>query len=343
MGAGDHRVRLKPSGDEFQVEDGETVLNAALRQGVALRYGCRHGNCSTCKYFLIEGDVDFGVASPYSLSEAERGEGWALLCCATPTTNLVVQDFTRPDERSLPVICPVEREGVVSAVEALGGALWWFEVELADPLPFYAGQFVELAVPGSPGLWRSYSIATPPSSPARLGFVVKRIEDGRFSGRLGSLPAGTPLSLRGPYGTGYLRAGERPVLLVATGAGIAPILSILSDAADRGDARSFSLVYGARTRADLVVTERFADLSTQLDLTTTYALSQPTEACDWDGSRGRVTPVVQRSIDDASELDAYLCGKPEMCDAIAVLLEAKGIGDGRIYFDRFYPAEDVRP
>lgn len=132
------------------------------------------------------------------------------------------------------------------------------------------------------------------------------------------------------------------MLLVATGSGIAPILSILAHAAETGDRRSFSLIYGARTRADLVLTERLDELATRLDLTTTYTLSQPTARCGWEGRRGRVTAVVQRSVVDASGLDAYLCGKPAMCDSIALLLEAKGIAEGHLHFDRFYPADNPR-
>jgi NAD(P)H-flavin reductase/ferredoxin len=335
-----YTVRLKPGNEEFQVDPGEAVLNAALRQGVSLRYGCRHGNCSSCKYFLISGDVDFGVASPYSLSESEREEGWALLCCATPTTDLDVQDFSVSDDRALPVLAPVVRAAVIRSVERLGGELWHLELDMPEPLRFYAGQFVELEVPGRPGIWRSYSLATPPSSRRRLGFVVKHIADGQFSGQLDSFREGTPVQLRGPYGTGYLRDGDRPVVLVATGAGISPILSILSHAAEREDKRSFSLFYGARSRADLVMAERLEQLGAELDLATTITLSQPTDECRWTGPRGRVTTVVQRQVDDASAFDAYLCGKPEMCDSIALLLEAKGIPDGHIFFDRFYPADD---
>ena len=77
-------VVLEPSGLRFEVAPGETVLGAALRQGIPLEYGCRQGRCSSCKYFLREGEVDLGAASPYALSEQEREEGWALLCCATP-------------------------------------------------------------------------------------------------------------------------------------------------------------------------------------------------------------------------------------------------------------------
>lgn len=336
-----HRVTMKPGDDEFTVAPGEALLNAALRQGVSLRYGCRHGNCSSCKYFVIEGDVDLGPASPYSLSENERAEGWALLCCATALSDLVIQDFGQPDLRALPVLAPESRAAVMAVSRPLDGGLWWLELELREPLSFYAGQFVELEVPGSPGQWRSYSIATPPSSPGRLGFVVKRIEEGRFSGQLGSLPTGVEVSLRGPYGTGYLRAGDRPIVLVATGAGIAPLRSILSHAADTADTRRFRLFYGARSRSELVFTDELAELAAALDLTVRYTLSRPTPDCAWDGSVGRVTSLVQREVDDASTIEAYLCGNPDMCDSVALLLEAKGIDEHCIHFDRFYPTGDL--
>ena len=98
-------VTITPHGWTFDVKDGEMVLDAALRQGVSLRYGCRHGNCSTCKYEVTDGDVDVGIASPYSLPESERADGMALLCCAQPLTDIVVHDEAEVDDRQTPA-CP---------------------------------------------------------------------------------------------------------------------------------------------------------------------------------------------------------------------------------------------
>lgn len=330
------QVRLQPAGATFTVAPGESVLNAGLRQGVALRYGCRHGNCSTCKYLLIEGEVDHGAASPYSLSETEREDGWALLCCAQPLEALAIADDQPPDARALPVLTPQERTAVVVAVTPLGGSMTALRVQLDAPLEFYAGQFVELGVPGTPGAWRSYSIASPPSQPDELEFVVKCITGGAFSGLVDGDLVGAALALRGPYGDGYLRAGDRDVLLVAVGSGIAPVLSILRHAADIGDRRFFRLAYGARERSGLAVLAPIEDLTPRLALTVSTALSGANG--DWSGRVGRVTQVVQHEVTDASGLEAYLCGMPAMCDTVALLLEAKGVREGAIRFDRFFPA-----
>jgi propane monooxygenase reductase subunit len=335
------KVRMQPTDRRFVVTAGESILEAGLRQGVNLDYGCRHGNCSTCKYLLTDGDVDFGAASPYSLSQSEREEGWALLCCARPLSDLEIVDHEEVDDRLLPLLTPVERQAVVRDTEQLGTNLWALRVGIDEPLRFYAGQFVELALPGS-GQWRSYSIASAASSTLELEFVVKRIEGGAFSGHIGSFDAGAPLDLRGPYGTGYLRDGTAPVVLVAISSGIAPILSILRSAAESGDGRSFTLFYGARTRADLVLVDEIERLGDAIDLRFVPTLSQPTEDCRWSGHVGRVTQLVQRELRDASDTDAYLCGKPEMCDSIGLLLEAKGAEQSRILFDRFHPAAPDR-
>lgn len=333
------KVHMHPTDRRFVVAHGESVLEAGLRHGVNLDYGCRHGNCSTCKYLLTDGDVDFGDASPYSLSETEREEGWALLCCARPLNDLSILDHEQVDDRLLPLLTPVQRRAMVLNTEQIGTNLWALRVGIDEPLQFYAGQFVELAIPGT-DQWRSYSIASAASRTQELEFVVKRIDGGAFSGRIDALEAGALLDLRGPYGTGYLRDGTDPVVLVAVSSGIAPLLSILRTAEENDDGRPFSLFYGARTRADLVMVDEIERLQNAIDLRFFPTLSQPTEDCMWHGHVGRVTKLVQRELQDASQLDAYLCGKPEMCDSIGLLLEAKGADQSRILFDRFYPAAE---
>ncbi|HEY0411284.1 MAG TPA: FAD-binding oxidoreductase, partial [Candidatus Dormibacteraeota bacterium] len=232
-----HQVQLTPDGRSFEVLPGESVLGAALRQGVRLKYGCLHGNCSSCKYLLLDGEVDFGVASPYSLPPGEREDGWALLCCATPLCDLEIQSSTVHDPRMLPDLVPEERCSEVAGVEHLGGDLWRLRLDLDRPLRFHAGQYVQLSVPGSQDDWRAYSISSPPSLQPAAEFVARRIRGGRFSGRIDRLARGTAIRVRGPYGVGYLREGSDPVLLVAGGSGIAPILSILQQAAEHDDPR----------------------------------------------------------------------------------------------------------
>ena len=333
-------VTLSPQALDFGVKDGESVLDAALREGVSLRYGCRHGRCSSCKYLVEQGDVDFGAASPYSLSERERDEGYALLCCAKPLTNIVVWDDGEVDTRLQSLLPISEIEATVCSVQQLSSELWELRVEMADPLTFYAGQFIEISVPDHTDVWRSYSIASAPQDGTNLSFVIERIEQGIFSGQLGSIKLGSTLRLRGPYGTSYLRNGDLPVLLVATGSAIAPILSILSDAAHRNDTRHFTFLYGARTQADLVMVDRLNAIARQINLDVKFSLSQPAPECESDGP-GPVRPflrALQRHLLETDELDAYLCGNPDLCDSLGLLLEARGTPSSSIFFDKFVPA-----
>lgn len=336
-----YSARVEPSGKQFTIKPEEYILDAALRSGVPLKYGCRHGNCSSCKYLVTDGEVDYGNASPYSLSNAERDEGWVLLCCATALDDIEVQDDRVLDARQLPVLTPEEFTAEVLGVDPLTPGLRRLRVRTGRPVHFYAGQFLEVGVPGEPGQWRSYSVASPPDSATEIEFVVKVTDGGRFSGRLDDLAPGTEIRLRGPFGTGYLRQGDGPVLLVATGSGIAPILSILEHAAGTRDRRSFTFFYGARTAGELPCEPRIRELTTRLDLTYRPVLSRPTPECAWPNEPSRVTSVVLRTIDDGSPYDAYVCGNPAMCDAVTTLLEAKGTAEESIFTDKFFAAVEA--
>jgi propane monooxygenase reductase subunit len=333
------RVRLEPSGTVFQASEGEAVLNAALRQGVPLRYGCRHGNCSSCKYLVSDGEVDLGNASPYSLSEREREEGWALLCCARACSDLVIQVPEDPTDRLRPVVRPADFTATVSANARITRALHRLRLHLDRPLAFYPGQFLEVEVPGRSGEWRSYSIASAPSRCEEVDLVILEIPGGAFSGSLERLSPGTPLRARGPYGVSYLREGDEPILLVGGGSGIAPLMSILEAMAEDRDPRAITFYYGARTAADLPLREEIASLETRVqNLRYRPALSQPTADCHWEGPVGMIAQVIQHELGDASPFDAYICGPPPMCDTVSLILAAKGLQEGHAFLDRFYSA-----
>jgi len=334
-----HRVLLAPSGTTFEAVEGEAILNAALRQGVSLRYGCRHGNCSSCKYLVSDGEVDLGRASPYSLSEREREEGWALLCCARALSDLEIQVPEDPTDRLLPVIRPAERAAVVFANDRVSRSLHRLRLRLDRPFDFYPGQFLEIEVPGQADEWRSYSMASSPSRKDELELLIQKIPGGLFSGRLEAIEPGATLRLRGPYGTSYLREGSDPILLIAGGSGIAPMLSMLEFATERRDPRPITFYYGARTTADLPLQDRIGSFQSRgADVRYRPALSEPTAGCAWEGPVGMIAQVIQRDLPDASPFDAYICGPPPMCDSVSLILAAKGLQDGRAFLDRFYSA-----
>lgn len=331
-------IRIVPKGTVFDAREGETILDAGLRHGVPLKYGCRHGNCSTCRYRITEGEVDLGHASPYSLPEADREEGFALLCCATALSDLEIEVPEDAGQRLREVITPGEQLVVVERNEAVSRTLVRLRLRPQGAFAFYPGQFLEIEVPGSDE-WRSFSMASAPGRQGEIDLVIQKLPGGLFSEQLGVIRPGDELRIRGPFGTSYLREGERPVLLVAGGSGIAPMLSILEALAIAGDPRTVEFYYGVRTRADLPLGDEIAALAARHGrVSYRPALSEPTPECRWDGPQAMIAQVLQAELSDASPFDAYICGPPPMCDTVSVILAAKGLAEEHAFLDRFYSA-----
>jgi ferredoxin-NADP reductase/ferredoxin len=337
-------VTLVPTGQRFPVGEGEDILTAALRSGIHLRYGCRHGNCSSCKHWLVDGDVDDDAASVYAIPRDEREAGAILLCCTYAESDLVVEIDQHDGVEELPPMePPAPRRATVLGVRPLGADLVELRVEVERAFPFLAGQYVEITVGGTRER-RSFSLVNPPGPGRELVFCIRRIPGGLFDGMLDGLRPGDPLDLEAPFGTMFLRDTGRPVLMAAIGSGIAPILSILADAAARGVDVPIRFYYGARTAADLVHLDEIGDLAKRLPgLTFVPCLSQGQPGDVAGGRAGRVTRVIAEDVRDASPFDAYLCGAPPMCDAVGRLLEAKGLPEARVHADRFYPAVEQAP
>jgi ferredoxin-NADP reductase/ferredoxin len=337
------RVRLSPTGEEFLVGADEDILTAALRHGVNLQYGCRHGNCSSCKHWLIDGDVDDSATSVYAIPRDERAEGAILLCCTFAKSDLVIEINQHDGAETLPPMTPPSRRrATVREQRQRAPDLVELRVELDEPLSFRAGQYAEFSL--DTGERRSYSLVNPPSSGREMTFCIKRVQNGVFSTVLDRIVPGSELQLEAPFGTMFLRDNGRPVIAAAIGSGIAPILSILTDAAEHNRDIPIQFYYGARCASDLVYLDEIARLSTRLtEFRFIPCLSQGAADTVPNGRSGRVTRVIAEDIRDASPYDAYLCGAPEMCDAVGRLLEAKGLPQARIHADKFYPAVESAP
>lgn len=335
-----HLVRISGAGVSFEASGDESLLDAALRSGIPLRYGCRRGKCSTCKHLVVEGDVDDTAISAYALLDEEREEGFTLLCQAFARSHCVIELLEDGDDGGVELCPPRSVGAAVANATPLSRSLWSVVLDLAEPLEFRAGQYVEVAVPGRPGVTRPYSIASPPTSAKRLELVVKRIDGGTFSGQLGSLQPGTPTVVRGPFGQMYLRPTGRPVALIGAGSGIGPLLGILRTLAEEEPHRAARLFYGAAAAADLPYRDELASIGARLprfDIHLTLSQPEPTDA--WTGRIGRVTAVLAETLGDEVSIDAYVCGPPEMCDHVAVFLEARGVPSRQIHTDRFYAAD----
>ena len=335
-----HKVRLEPIGIEMDVEEGETVLDAAFRQGVALMHGCKEGQCSSCKSRLVEGDIDLLKYSTFALPDHERDENYILLCRTHAFSDITVE-LTNFDEELLSRSIPVRAiKGKVATVKPLTHDIRLLEIELAEPLKFWAGQYVDLSIP-SAGVTRAYSMANPPSEQIRLQFIIKKYANGAFSALLDdALTPGTEVIAKGPYGACFRREGhEGPMILVGGGSGMSPLRSILQDHIESKEQRPVRFFYGARSEKDLFLLKEFADVAAKLnDFQFIPALSDEISAGEWNGEKGFIHEVVARRVREeglSGPVDAYSCGPPPMIDALMPVLFAAGVEPSRFYFDKF--------
>lgn len=337
-------VRLQPVGVEFEVEENETVLEAAFRQGIALPHGCKEGQCSACKCILLDGDVELKKYSTFALNDMERSQDHILLCRTLAYSDLEVE-LLNYDEDVLSKAIPVKNfTGAVASISALTHDIRRLEISLEQPLKFWAGQYVDITLQTPETVTRSFSMANTPIEAERLAFIIKKYPNGRFSSRLdGNLAIGTRVEIRGPYGTCFRREGRTgDMILVGGGSGMSPLWSILHDQLASGEQRAVRFFYGARTQADLFFLDRFAELSASHPaFTFVPVLSDAGTDTAWLGEKGFVHEVVAAHLREANSgehVDVYACGPTPMIEALTPVLHMNDVEPERIFFDRFTPA-----
>lgn len=346
-----HTVRFEPVGVEMEVEEGEWVLDAAFRQGIAVAHGCREGQCSSCKCLLLDGDAEVEKYSTFALPDYERDSGHILLCRTYAFSDLTVELLNYDEDMMRRSIAVKTFAGTLGGVTSLTHDTRLLEVQLEQPLKFWAGQYVELSVSamdldsdGNEVITRSYSMASTQLTPSTLQFIIRKYPDGAFSALLDTkLQPGTAVTVRGPYGSCYRREGRPgPMLLVGGGSGMSPLWSVLQDHIQSGEQRPIRFFYGARTRKDLFFLDEFASVARQLsDFEFIPVLSQATAEDDWHGETGFVHEVVARLMQTQQlpgEIDAYTCGPPPMVDAVLPVLQALGVALEHTHVDKFTPA-----
>ncbi|GAC1414852.1 MAG: 2Fe-2S iron-sulfur cluster binding domain-containing protein [Candidatus Velthaea sp.] len=342
-----HRIKFEPVDIEMEIEESETVLDAAFRQGIMLMHGCKEGQCAACKSFVIDGDIDLDKYSTFALNDSEREEGFTLLCRTHVYSDATIE-LVNYDEEMLRSSTPIQKiRTEVAAIEVLTHDIRHLRLKLISPekLTFSAGQYVDVTIPGTTDK-RAFSMANTPGDGAYADFIIKLYPGGHFSGLLdGQLRAGDELDIKGPYGTCTLRtSSERDLVLVGGGAGMAPLWSLINAVAESGSARKVTFYYGARSARDLFYLDELRALETRMpNFTTVIALSEPLATDEWTGEIGFITDVLERRESDLSERDAYVCGPPPMVDAAITTLERCSVPSDRIFVDRFTITASAEP
>jgi len=342
-----YQLTIDPLGATIEVADGQTVLDAALRQGIYLPHACCHGLCGTCKVQVCDGEVDHGHANPFALMEFERDEGKTLACCATLQCDTTIEaDIDEePDAQVIPMR---DFAGTVSRIVDLTPTIKALFIALDKPIHFQAGQYVQLEIPGL-GESRAFSIANSPASVEKTGEIelnVRIVAGGAGTGYLHQkLQGGDRLRLSGPYGRFFVRkSAHRPMVFMAGGSGLSSPRSMILDLLGGGCTQPITLVYGQRSRDELYYDSQFRALADKHgNFTYVPALSSEGEDSDWTGARGFVHDAAKAHFGASfAGQQAYLCGPPPMVEAcIATLMQGR-LFERDIYTEKFLSAADVQ-
>lgn len=333
-----YSVTLQTNGRRFSVEEGENVLDAARRAGLALPYSCLSGVCGSCKATLISGDYHYPRNPPNALNAAEVARHQVLLCQAEPLSDLVIAAREVASVADMP-----RRTMALKLVEKNLLAPDVMQLILRPPrderMTRLAGQYVDLLL--SEGKRRAFSIANAPHTGAEIELHVRHVAGGDFTHRVFTdLTIGAILRAEGPLGTFVPREdSERPMILVAGGTGFAPIKAIIEHFLHLGTLRPMQLYWGARAPVELYQRELPERWSSASALTFQPIISDLELA---SGMRaGFVHEAVLEDHPDLSDVDVYMSGPPALIDAGRRSFVQAGLPEERLYYDSFDYAPDV--
>lgn len=335
------KIRIASTGREFSARAGETILTAALRQGIVLPYSCRNGTCASCKCRLVEGEISYPYNPPAALDHAELHEGQMLSCQAVAEGDVIIEAREIEQVEDIPVRMLPAR---VEAIEQFTDEVKCLRLKLPEAvrLQFLSGQYVDILLPE--GKRRAFSIASPPSQKEFLELHVKYVDGGGFTGHVfHTMQLKEILRLEGPLGTFFFRrSSERPALLVGGGTGFAPLKAMVEELIHAGDERPLELFWGAGRAEDLYATgliKRWQSRHPALNFTP--VVIDPDE--DWTGETGFVHEAALRRHPDLSGWDVYMSGPPAMIHAARPAFLAAGVPEERLFYDSFDFAPDVPP
>ena len=338
------QITVQPSGRAFQSNPDETLLAAAIRQGIGLPYGCKDGACGSCKCKKLEGTVVHGEHQEKALSAAEEAAGFVLTCCATAQSNVVLESRQVTEEGAYPIKkMPVR----VSALEKQSDDVMLVRLQLpaTEPFRYHAGQYVEFLL--RDGARRAYSMANAPHTQeqsASLDLHIRHMPGGKFTDHVfGAMKEKEILRIEGPFGSFFLREdSSKPIVLLASGTGFAPIKALIEHVQHQGITRPVALYWGGRRPADLYmdawVRAKTAEMS---NLTYVPVVSDALPEDQWSGRTGFVHQAVLDDFADLSGHQVYACGAPIVVESARTAYVAqRGLPEEEFYADSFTSEAD---
>jgi CDP-4-dehydro-6-deoxyglucose reductase, E3 len=313
--AGPFQITVQPSGRGFMANGGEAILQAAIRQGIGLPYGCKDGACGSCKCKKLEGTVVHGAHQSKALSAEEEANGYVLTCCGVPHTDVVLESRQVTDESAFPIKKMPSR---VTSLEKVSHDVMIVKLQLPanDTMRYHAGQYIEFIL--RDGARRSYSMGNAPHNGPGVELHIRHMPGGKFTDHVFSaMKEKEILRVEGPFGSFYLREdSDKPMVLLASGTGFAPIKALIEHLQFRGSQRPATLYWGGRRPSDLYmdawVQERLAEMP-QLKYVPVISNALPED--NWTGRTGFVHKAVMEDFPDLSGYQVYACGAPIVVDS----------------------------
>ncbi len=338
-------IRLLPSQKEVRTKPGDTVLAALEREGFAMANNCRAGACGECKHKLVDGEVDQGVVLDMALSEADRAEGYRLMCMAKPLSKELEIEFGTND--ATPKLFPPRDRILCVITDLIDRTPKIKEVRLrpvGGTIRYWPGQYLMVGDERNGIPPRPYSIANAPRNDDEISLLVSHVSGGQTSTWIHKqLSIGDRLTVAGPYGTFIGDPGtDTPVLCLAAGSGLAPILALTDAALRRGFSKSVTVVYSARATDDLIDVGRMA-WWTAKHRRFTFIPTYTREAPEGARFQGRIPSILDQVAPDLSEHSVYVAGSPEFVDDCVDAAERLGADQGRIFVERYHPNYESTP
>lgn len=330
-----YQVTIQPSGHRFTVNDDETILAAALREGFAMPYGCRNGACGSCKGAVLEGTLDPGNYQETALKPEEKAMGKALFCVARPCSDLVIEVkeiSAAKDIAAKTLPCRVQK------LEKRADDVMVMQLKLPanERLQYLAGQYLDFLL--KDGRRRSYSIANPPHDDALIELHLRHVPGGAFTDHVFStMQEKDILRINGPLGSFFIREeSDRPMIFVAGGTGFGPIKAMLLHLFQEKSPRPMVLYWGARSRKDLYMAELPKRWEQEhANFRFIPVLSAPKPEDNWTGRTGYVDQAVLEDFASLAGHQVYVCGAPAMVDSARRNFSQRGLPEAEFFADAF--------
>ena len=333
-GKDEYEITTIPARHAVIAKKGETILEAALRQGVNLPYVCRDGACGTCKGQILRGTVDYGIYQKGVLTDAEKEQGKALFCCAKPLSDLEIECQEVDELGKFPVKTMKFR---VQKMERAAPDVMLLELhpEGDEQMNFIPGQYI--AVHLDDGTKRSYSIANAPHESDHLQLHIRLVKGGKFTSHVfNEMKVGDVLQAEGPLGTFFLHEEtDKPIIFMSGGCGFGSVKGMVEHAFKIGLNRPMTLYWGARVPVDL-----YSDLPGKWqrehdNFKFIPVISEPKPEHGWQGRTGLVHEAILQDHQQLDGYQIYACGSPEMVEAGRAPFMAKGLPEDQYFSDKF--------